>query len=199
MRSAFLMTLLLACLLVTMVLGGCLFGKKGEDGDGDAAAAPGDAAAPGGMPGGGPGGPPGGMPGAGPGGPPGGMPGAPVADETADAGPDMGKVLWRGKYAKRAGDYGQALPLLEQVLADDSQNADALLFKAWMLAEQGNKGQATQTFNAFLAVEDSGSRADEARDALERLAAAPAESTGPPAGMAPGGMPGGPGAPAPGG
>jgi len=154
---------------------------------------------PGGMPGGPPGGMPGGPPGGMPGGPPGGMPGAPAADEVAVAGPDMGQVLWRGKYAKRAGNYGEALPLLEQVLAGDPQNADALLFKAWMLAEQGNKGQATQTFNAFLAVENGGSRADEAKAAVERLSAIPAESTGPPPGMAPPGMPGGPGAPAPGG
>ena len=102
----------------------------------------------------------------------------------------MGKVLWQGKYEKAAGNYGAALGLLDQVLATDPTNADALYTEAWILAEQGNVADAQVCFTTFLGVEGSGKRADEAKAALERLSAA---------GGAAGGMMGGapmPGAPA---
>lgn len=212
-RSVVLTALLLICLVAAAALSGCLFGKKDDGGEEAAPPEGGGPAASGmGSEGGGEGGPPAGMkgPGApppgmgprGPGGPPPGGMGegteAAPADEGTEA-PDMGKVLWQGKYEKAAGNYAQALGLLDQVLATEPSNADALYTKAWILAEQGKAAEAQACFTSFLGVEGSGNRADEAKTALERLKAAAPPGAGGGAGSpgAPPGMGAGPKMPGP--
>lgn len=128
-------------------------------------------------------GPKAGGPGVGPEAPPGGL-GVPSGGITA-------AQLKQAKAAKAAGDYTKALQLLA---AASPQDAEAQWLKAWMLAEQGKKAEATTAFNAFIAAtKATDPRVAEARAALERLGGgvgspgAKAGKAGPAAGP-PGGM-----------
>jgi hypothetical protein len=221
MRRSALVALLLVGLLGLVLLGGCLFGKKGEEGaksetptagpaDAKAAGPPGAGAAKGGPPAAGApkGGPPTGAP-AGPagapkglGGPPLGAPAGltkgpggppPAAEKAGPAAPgDARKALW----VKRSGQYNQALQMIGGATTPDAQ-----WLKGWILAEQGKKAEATTAFEAFVkAAKPGDSRVAQAKAALKRLKAAGPAAGGPPGGgmgAMPGGagMKGGPGGP----
>jgi hypothetical protein len=214
MHRAALAALLIICLLGLVVVGGCLFGTKGGDSGAKAGAGgkagappatasgpgPGSTAAPkaGGLIGGGA--PPGpgaaglqaAAPKAGTAGPsPAAGIGTPPSAEAPKSATDSAAAVKQAKAAKAAGHYDQALGLLA-----GAQGPDADWLKAWMLAEQGQKEQATAAFNAFVgAAKASDPRVAQAKAALKRLGAGAASSSKPAAGMVPplGGKAGGPG------
>jgi len=75
----------------------------------------------------------------------------------------------QARAAKAAGDYAKALQLLASA---SPQDTDAQWLKAWILAEQGKKAEATAAFNAFLATaKPNDARVAEAKAALKRLGA----------------------------
>jgi len=120
--------------------------------------------------------------------------------------PIPGKTSKQGIYAKHSGDYDTALGIFTANLQKNPKDALALYGKAWILAERGDRAQATTTFNAFLKVSSDATKVKEAKAAISRMktaggGAAPAGRSGGmggPGGM-PGGAPGGPPGGAPGG
>lgn len=105
--------------------------------------------------------------------------------------PIMGKSTKEGINLKHKGDYDTALGIFEGNLQKNPKDALALYGKAWILAEKGQRPEATTTFKSFLGVSKDATKVKEAKAAISRMKSAGAA----PSGGAPTGMGGGKGGP----
>jgi tetratricopeptide (TPR) repeat protein len=97
-----------------------------------------------------------------------GGPGGPGAEAGGAVAP-AGATAKQGIYAKHAGDYDKALAIFEANLSSNPNDQLALWGKAWIQAERGQKIEAVETFNKFLALSKDKPKIKEGKAALSRL------------------------------
>lgn len=90
-----------------------------------------------------------------------------VSQEITSA--DIQKLFEDGRDAFNSGKYDEAETLLTQVLSLEPENQDALYFMGRVNHQRGKKKKAREYYNKVLEVDDSTSRAAEARNRISQL------------------------------
>jgi tetratricopeptide (TPR) repeat protein len=93
----------------------------------------------------------------------------PLSQRGAPRPPTTAERCALGRRYKQAGQTDQAITVLEAALETDPACAEAHWLLGWIHAGRRDREAARQSFEAFLKVEPTGPRADEARGALGRL------------------------------
>ncbi len=84
-------------------------------------------------------------------------------------GEDVEKIFEEGRDEFNSGNYDTAERLLLQVLSIEKENQDALYFMGRVYHQRGKKKKATEYYKQVLDVDDTSSRAAEAKSRLSQL------------------------------